>query len=77
MASWRGPDSSGVGTGCEISLGIWIGQRAGAGTGIPEDWIMERCVAEKVRWPASLAVAKRLATRDERLSERPNCMVVE
>lgn len=36
---------------------------------------MERWVAENVRWPASLAVAKRLDTNDERLSESPNCIL--
>lgn len=44
-------------------------------TGIPEEWIMERWVAENVRWPASLAVAKRRDTNVDRLSERPNCML--
>lgn len=38
---------------------------------------MERCVGENMRWPPSLAVTKRLATREERLSERPNCIVVD
>lgn len=46
------------------------------GTGIPAEWIMERCVGEKVRWPASLAAVKRLVTREERLSDSPNCMAV-
>lgn len=50
--------------------------RAGASTGMPDEWIMEKWVGENVRWPASLAAAKRLATKDDRLSERPNCIVM-
>lgn len=44
-------------------------------TGIPVEWIMERWVDEKVRWPASLAAENRRDTKDDRLSERPNCIV--
>lgn len=37
--------------------------------------MMDSCVDEKMRWPASLAVLKRRATRADRLSERPSCIL--
>lgn len=53
---------------------IWLGEGV-RGTGIPAECIIERWVAENVRWPASFAAAKRRDTREERVSESPNCMV--
>lgn len=37
--------------------------------------MLERCVGEKTRWPPSLAAVKHLATRFDRGSERPSCIV--
>lgn len=37
--------------------------------------MMDRWVEEKTRWPLSRAAVKRLATRVDRCSESPNCIV--
>ena len=47
----------------------------GERTGIPEAWILASCVEEKTKWPPSLAAVKRLATSEDRFSERPSCII--
>ena len=51
------------------------GEVRGVVTGIPKVWIFESCVGENIRWPPSLAAVKRFATRADRFSERPNCIL--
>lgn len=44
-------------------------------TDIPAALTMDRCVEENTRCPVSRAAEKRLATRVERYSDSPNCIV--
>lgn len=54
---------------------MWSGSAWGAvPTGMPA-LIVDRWVDEKTRWLPSLAALKRRATRTERVSESPSCIV--
>lgn len=57
-----------------VLLNTSVVVNAGAGTDIPEAWMVVSWVGEKIRWPPSLAAVKRLTTSVERFSERPNCI---
>lgn len=54
-----------------VDGGRWGEER----TGIPEAWILARCVEEKIKWPPSFAAVNRLVTSVDRLSESPNCIL--
>lgn len=68
-----GQGSSEVGTGFMVRSAV-VGVLASL-TGIPAALMMDRWVEENTRWLVSFAAVKRLATRVDRDSESPNCIV--